>query len=132
MGKKFDRLAFILGMKKQKYPQAFGKLFILGESGDLYACAMGQGILDSGFVSEDEIRQALKPRGTHIFKVREADGRVHTINGRYNSTLETEWASKCRDDLGSDFWGTVTGLNDGSEKPLPEIGAQVRAEFNIQ
>jgi len=130
---KWDRLAFILGMKKNKFPQVSGKLFMLSEEGDVYACAMGQGLLDSGIITEEQVRSQLKPEplGAADFQVRELDGKVRTIRGRYKYELESIYSTKAQEELGSEFWEAVVTKNDREFKPLPEIGAEIRTQFDL-
>lgn len=127
MTKVFDRIAFILGMKKNKYHQALGKLFILAEDGDLYACAMGQGALDVGVVSEEEVRRTLKPKPLTTWLVMK-DGQQGTILGRTSYDLETNVQRQLKESLGGKFWERVVRLNDKQHLPVPEIGAQIRAD----
>ena len=133
MGKSklFDRLAFILGMKKQAYPQAIGSLFMLGENGDLYACALGQGLLETS-ADEDAIRAELKPLSLGVYRAVEREsGKVVEIKARRSPDFEISWTAFARDNLGTDFTNGVMRANDWLAEPVPSIAARLRTILGV-
>jgi len=135
MGKKFDQLAFILGMKKNKYPQAIGSLFMLdAKTGDLYACALGQGLLDT-VMDETDVRRQLKTVSDEELDTSFViiDGKPKEVEVRISSDLEEQGNEFLNEfNFPARFTGFITDRNDDNRLPIPEIAAMAREEFGIE
>lgn len=122
--KKIDALAFILGMKKNKYKQAYGTLFFLGEDGDVYACALGQGLLET-VIDEDELRAACKPEPLQTRYSINSDGQLVGIKGRTSPRISDK-AMSYLETLPTEFKNDVVRANDNNHEPVPNIAAKFR------
>lgn len=105
------------------------------DTGDLYACALGQGLLDT-VMSEEKVRRELKTEEPSIGNVI-INGRVKQVSVRINPQLEERGMTeleKFEFPLGpddEDFASYVYTRNDDDRVPVPEIAAQAREVFGI-
>lgn len=125
---------FIYALKRNNYGQAYGRLFMLSEDGDLYACALGQGLLATD-MSEEHVRQTLKPEGLATYGIIK-DGKVLNVKGRASGILESE-GNRLIDKAIKEGRlprgiGEAMTLNDAHMMPIPEIGAQMRQKFEAE
>lgn len=117
---------FILGMKRNRVPQAIGSLFILDEDTDkVYACALGRGVIEYNDLSIDELREELKSGSIIITSAIKGDETVR-IKGRLNAKLEDKWNKWISTEFNVDdsFFDFVTGRNDDDARPAPQIAAE--------
>lgn len=127
---KFNLRDFVRAMKKGNRTQISGYLFALDKkTGDLCGCALGQGLLNSGYLNEDEIRAELKSDGSPAsVRIIESDGKVLERPMLVKGDLESAWMQRLNDDLGSDFTAAVVGENDPGN-PMSRVIDMVFAKF---
>jgi len=126
-----DKLAFILGMKKNKYPQVLGRLFFVEDDGDLCGCALGQGLLET-VANPDDIRARIVAEGSPSRRtVIGLDGKRVEKKGKVHMGLENEWQSFVARELGTVFTSNVMSANDSKQEPVPSIAARFRDMLGV-
>ncbi len=132
--KTVDLKAFVRALKRAgRKRQSNGLLFFLDKkNNDLCACALGQGLLESGMVNEDEIKAELRAKGTFqdSVEVFDQNGKVERISGFSNGDLESKWMDRLRNLYGDSFVSTVYEGNDSSRMNIGSIVTRIFERFS--
>lgn len=127
MGKgKISFKDFIRALKRANRKQIYGRLFALDKkTGEVCGCALGQGLLEYGAVTEDEVRTQLQKTGrpltSNVF-----DPVTNTTEERTVLT-DAAWESHFQEllnDLNEQVPGFTTDVianNDNARKTIPQI-----------
>jgi hypothetical protein len=125
---KLDFKEFIRALKRSHRKQVYGRLFAVdAETKEVCGCALGQGLLEIGVVSEDEVRQELVSKNTIIERriydpvTQKKTLRRVFINSDYESRFGTLLDSLNEQSPTGSFTGDVVGANDASEATIPTI-----------
>ena len=125
---KIDFKEFIRALKRSHRKQVFGRLFAVdAETKEVCGCALGQGLLEIGIVSEEEIKTALLSRGVMASrKVYDpVTQKTQLRNVLEDASYETQFGSLLdslnQQSPNGQFTGDVITANDGKELPIPNI-----------
>ena len=126
MGKSINVKDFIRALKRANRKQVYGRLFALDKKTDeVCGCALGQGLIEYGIVTEDEVRAELQKSGTPAgYKV--FDPATNTVEDR-NMLVNSAWEvgfSGVLDELNNQlpgFTSQVISSNDSNKLTIPQI-----------
>lgn len=132
--KKISLREFIFGMKKAD-PNKKGlcQLFIVDDSSEeIYACALGRALLESGVVDKDIILdECSKSRDGVVVGTFTNPITNKPFKGRISSDLESKWTDWIKKSFGKTFYNFITHENDSQPKlPISEIGVAAYNEFS--
>lgn len=130
---KFNFAEFVRGMKKNNYNQILFQLFAVDpENGELCGCALGQGVLNSGMVTPEEIKSEIEQASEYqtIEVTDRLTGKTSMRELLVSGKLEQNWTKRIEAELGTDFYGDVISWNDQSRLKMPEIIEHILTRFS--
>lgn len=126
---------FILAMKKNNYKQALGNLFVLDtETDEVYACALGQGVMNFNGLSTEDIRAEIHKDDlamTEPFPMYILKNGTKVIRGRCvnSEELEDKWNHWLNNLFSDEFLEFVTTRNDGERLTVQDIAGRAMERF---
>lgn len=127
---------FVRALKRAgRRRQVQGYLFAIDKkSGDLCGCALGQGLIESGMVDPEEIREKLLTAGKvyNNIPLFDQNGTTENSNVLVNPELEQEWTAEIQKLYGIDFFNQVSSGNDSKHWNIANIIDMVFNRFGSQ
>jgi hypothetical protein len=115
---------FLITMKGAHRRQIVGELFVVDdETDEICGCALGQGLLDAGVITEEEIQEEAK--NTKPLNIYDMDGNI--FKGRIPYEAKDRGYRWLKENFGERFPGYIWNQNDIDRKSISTIA---RNAFN--